>query len=73
LGNVADAEDAVQDALLAAYTHLDQFKGQSKMSTWLSAIVHNSARMQLRGRLRHAHIPLDEPIGGVEEHFFRND
>jgi DNA-directed RNA polymerase specialized sigma24 family protein len=27
LRNVADAEDAVQDALLAAYTHLDQFKG----------------------------------------------
>jgi DNA-directed RNA polymerase specialized sigma24 family protein len=27
LGNTADAEDAVQDALLAAYTHLDQFRG----------------------------------------------
>jgi RNA polymerase sigma-70 factor, ECF subfamily len=62
LGNAADAEDAVQDALLAAYTHLDQFRGQSKMSTWLGAIVHNSARMQLRWRLRHVHIPLDEPI-----------
>ncbi len=31
LGNVADAEDAVQEALLAAYTHLDQFKGQSQL------------------------------------------
>jgi DNA-directed RNA polymerase specialized sigma24 family protein len=28
LGNAADAEDALQDALLAAYTHLDQFRGQ---------------------------------------------
>ena len=27
LGNTADAEDAVQDALLSAYKHLDQFKG----------------------------------------------
>jgi RNA polymerase sigma-70 factor (ECF subfamily) len=70
LGNVADAEDAVQDALLAAYTHLDQFKGQSKMSTWLATIVQNSARMQLRSRLRHVHIPLDEPIRGVEEDSF---
>lgn len=26
LGNAADAEDAVQDALLSAYKHLDQFK-----------------------------------------------
>jgi len=62
LGNSADAEDAVQDALLAAYTHLHQFKGQSQMSTWLTAIVHNSARMQLRSRRRHIHISLDEPI-----------
>jgi RNA polymerase sigma-70 factor, ECF subfamily len=68
LGNAADAEDAVQDALLAAYTHLDQFRAQSKMSTWLGAIVHNSARMQLRRRLRHVHVSLDEPTGEAEEH-----
>jgi RNA polymerase sigma-70 factor, ECF subfamily len=68
LGNSADAEDAVQDALLAAYTHLDQFRGQSQMSTWLSAIVHNSARMQLRRRLRHVHISLDEPIGEAQKY-----
>jgi RNA polymerase sigma-70 factor, ECF subfamily len=67
LGNTADAEDAVQDALLAAYTHLDQFRGQSKMSTWLGAIVHNSARMQLRRRLRHVHVPIDEPVGEIQE------
>jgi RNA polymerase sigma-70 factor, ECF subfamily len=63
LGNSADAEDAVQDALLAAYTHLDQFKGQGGMSTWLTSIVLNSARMQLRRRLRHVQVPLDEPKG----------
>jgi RNA polymerase sigma-70 factor, ECF subfamily len=60
LGNAADAEDAVQDALLSAYKHLDQFKGQAKMSTWLTAIVTNSARMQLRRRQRQAHVSLDE-------------
>jgi RNA polymerase sigma-70 factor, ECF subfamily len=63
LGNSADAEDAVQDAMLAACKHLGQFKGQSRMSTWLTAIVNNSARMQLRTRLRHIHVSLDEPIG----------
>jgi RNA polymerase sigma-70 factor (ECF subfamily) len=66
LGNSADAEDAVQDALLAAYTHLDQFKGQAQMSSWLTAILLNCARMQLRIRRRHIHVPLDEPIGEVE-------
>jgi RNA polymerase sigma-70 factor, ECF subfamily len=68
LGNAADAEDAVQDALLSAYTHLDQFRGQAKMSTWLAAIVHNSAKMQLRRRLRHVHVSLDERIGEDEEY-----
>jgi RNA polymerase sigma-70 factor (ECF subfamily) len=65
LGNAADAEDAVQEALLAAYTHLDQFKGQSQMSTWLTSIVLNCARMQLRRRLRHVYVSLDEPIGDI--------
>jgi len=60
LGNTADAEDAVQDALLAAYTHLDQFRGQSQISTWLTAIVLNCARLQLRRRSRHFHVSLDE-------------
>src|SRR5580658_6014485 len=60
LGNPADAEDAVQDALLAAYTHFDQFRGQAQISTWLTTIVLNCARMQLRRRRRHVHVSLDE-------------
>jgi len=60
LGNSADAEDAVQDALLAAYRHRDQFKGDSKLSTWLTAIVINCARMHLRKRPRHPHVPLEQ-------------
>jgi RNA polymerase sigma-70 factor (ECF subfamily) len=63
LGNRADAEDAVQEALLAAHKHLHQFRGQSQMSTWLTTIVSNCARMQLRKRPRQIHIPLDEQIG----------
>src|SRR5258708_2209240 len=50
LGNSADAEDAVQDALLCAYKHFAQFRGQARISTWLAAIVTNAARMQLRRR-----------------------
>lgn len=59
LGNEADAEDALQDALLAAYTHLDQFKGKSRLSTWMTTIVHNRARMQMRTRRGHVLVPLD--------------
>ena len=67
LGNEADAEDAVQDALLSAYKHLDQFKRQAQMSTWLTAIVTNSARMHLRRRPRQIHLSLDERLGEEQE------
>lgn len=66
LSNAADAEDAVQDALLSAWTHVDQFKGQAKISTWLTTIVINSARMKLRRRLSQVQIALDETDG--EQH-----
>jgi RNA polymerase sigma-70 factor (ECF subfamily) len=68
LGNTADAEDAVQDALLSAYKHLDQFRGQAQMSTWLTAIVTNCARMQLRKRPRAIHLSLDEQFGEDEKY-----
>jgi len=63
LSNVADAEDAVQDALLSAFTHVYEFRGQAKMSTWLTTIVINSARMKLRRRLALAQLALDENDG----------
>ena len=60
LSNVADADDAVQDALLSALTHVHQFRGQAKMSTWLTTIVINSARMKLRKRLTTVQVSLEE-------------
>ena len=66
LGNAADAEDAVQDALFAAYTHLHQFRGQAKISTWLTTIVLNCARLQLRRRPGHVQVSLDESTGGLQ-------
>ena len=63
LSNLADAEDAVQDALLSACTHVHQFRGQAKMSTWLTTIVINSARMKLRRRLTSVQLALDETDG----------
>ena len=69
LGNAADAEDAVQEAVLAAYRHIDQFKGQSQMTTWVTTIVRNCALMQLRKRPRQTHLPLDEQTGVKEKYF----
>ena len=64
-----DAEDAVQDALLSAYKHLDQFQAKAKMTTWLTSIVTNSALTKLRRRPRQPHISLDEPLTGEEGYF----
>jgi RNA polymerase sigma-70 factor (ECF subfamily) len=69
VGDPHDAEDAVQDALLSAYKHLDQFKGTAKITTWLTSIVTNSALTQLRRRPRHPHISVDERIGNQQDHY----
>jgi len=63
LGNRPDAEDAVQDALLSACKHLGQFRGQAQLSTWLTAIVTNAARMQYRRRHRGSYLSLEEQKG----------
>jgi RNA polymerase sigma-70 factor (ECF subfamily) len=68
LGNKTDAEDAVQDALLAAYKHLNQFRGEAQLSTWLTTIVINCAKMQLRKRSRYTHVSLDSRIGEDQEY-----
>jgi|SRR5580700_2495614 RNA polymerase sigma-70 factor (ECF subfamily) len=48
LGNTEDAEDALQDGLLAAYRNVRRFEGRSKFSTWLNRIVVNAALMRRR-------------------------
>ena len=42
-GNTADAEDALQEALLKAYIHIGGFEGRSAFSSWLTRIAINSA------------------------------
>lgn len=44
----AEAEDVVQDAWLAAFTHLDSFRGAARFSTWITRITLNCAAMRLR-------------------------
>ena len=61
LRNPEDAEDAVQDAMLSAFKHIARFEGRAQMATWVMAIVINAVRAQLRRRLRHTILPLDQP------------
>ena len=48
--NQADTEDAIQEAWMKAYLHLNTFDGRCAFSTWLTRIAINSALMTLRRR-----------------------
>jgi RNA polymerase sigma-70 factor (ECF subfamily) len=58
----ADAEDVVQEAYLSAYRHLAEFRGQARLSTWLTRIVINQALARLRSRRR------DKVVVFLDEH-----
>jgi RNA polymerase sigma factor (sigma-70 family) len=55
--NHEDAEDAVQDAFLRAFLHLQSFDGRSTFSTWLTRIGINSALMILRKKRNSREVP----------------
>lgn len=49
-GNFADAEDALQDCLIAAWTHLGTFRGDAGVATWMYRIAANAALAIVRRR-----------------------
>jgi len=78
-----DAEDALQESLLKAFTHLYTFDGRSKFSTWLTRIAINSALMILRKKRAHPESPFDgdmlsgllisDPASNPERHFLERE
>lgn len=72
LGDPAAAEDATQDAFIAAYKHLRAFRGGS-FKAWLLRIVTNACYDQLRVKQRRPTASLDalllnpdQPASGLE-------
>jgi len=66
LGNREDAEDALQEGMLAAFKNLRRFEGRSKFSSWLTRIVINAALMRLRRQRGRQAVSIDEPLGEAE-------
>lgn len=58
-GNREDAEDAMQTAFMKAHQRINQFRGDSLFSTWLTRIAVNEALMQVRRR-RAPQLSLDD-------------
>lgn len=46
--NREDSEDVLQESLLSAFKHLDQFEGRSSFYTWMHSIIRNQAIMHVR-------------------------
>lgn len=51
LGWSPDAEDVVQEVFISALEHLDGFRGEARLSTWLTALTVNKCRSHRRRRL----------------------
>jgi RNA polymerase sigma-70 factor (ECF subfamily) len=68
--NREDAEDAMQEAFLKAYEHLNAFQGDSRFYTWLVRIAVNQALMKLRKR-RPNQISLDAPTETDDSEVFK--
>lgn len=63
-----DSEDALQEGLLSAFRHLNQFEGRAQFTTWMHAIVVNAAKSMLRTRRSRPFVSsLDEPLPGHED------
>lgn len=60
LQNPAHAEDAVQDALLAAIESAARFRGQAAVGTWLTGILRHKIVDSVRRLAHEPHEPLDE-------------
>ena len=59
MGNAEDAEDAVQDAVLAAYEHFGSLKRETSFRAWIFSILVNCCKRSLRKRGRRE-IPMEE-------------
>lgn len=58
--NHEDAEDAVQDSFIRAFTHIGEFDERAQFSTWLVRIAINSALMILRKKNQKRDVSLDQ-------------
>jgi RNA polymerase sigma-70 factor (ECF subfamily) len=67
LRNEEDAQDAVQEAFLAAFRQIGNFKGLSRLGTWLHRIVVNAALGRLRSRQRHPEQSIEDLLPHFSE------
>src|SRR5258708_183204 len=73
LKNPEDAEEAAQEAVLKALSHLADFRVEAKFSTWLIQITINEARLKLRKDRRHLYESVEGERAGEDGEYFPKD
>ena len=67
LRDSAEAEDALQDAYLAAFQAMANYRGEASLATWLSRVVVNQCLGRLRRQARRDNIVPMVSMEGAEE------
>ncbi|MEG1013562.1 MAG: RNA polymerase sigma factor [Clostridia bacterium] len=67
LHNYQDAEDALQNAYLKAWLHIDAFRGEANCLVWLTKIVCNECLSLMRTRKRQPFYLLDEQLWSIPD------
>lgn len=73
-----DANDLLQNTFIKAWTHIDYFRGEAKLATWLYRIALNECLTFLSKQQNNPSIPLDDPQAGAinkleSDPFFNGD
>lgn len=73
-----DANDLLQNTFIKAWMHIDYFRGDAKIATWLYRIALNECLTFLSRQQNNLSIPLDDPQAGVvnrleSDPFFNGD
>ncbi len=63
LGEESSAEDALQETLINIYRSIHRFRGDSKISTWVSRITVNVCLGMIRKGKNKRFVPLEEEAG----------
>jgi RNA polymerase sigma-70 factor (ECF subfamily) len=70
LRDPAKAEEVAQDVFIALYKSLADFRGESKLSTWIFRVATNHCKNRLvygSRRREDRHESIDAPVGGDED------
>lgn len=70
--NVQNTEDVLQNVFINAYTNLGNFRGDSKLSTWLYRIAVNESYDYLKSWSKLPVVMISEEYGMTEREFFES-